>query len=64
MNKIRSLEKMVHRKTYNVLAVAIGSTFTFVGGNLHEALLTSTTDGLRVAAAFLHRDRGKYDRRN
>jgi hypothetical protein len=55
---------MMHRKTYNVLAVAIGSTFTFVWGNLHEALLTSTTDGLWVTTAFLHRDRGKYDRRD
>ena len=62
MYKIQSLDKMMHRKTYNILAVAIRRTFTFVWGNLHEALLTSTTDGLWVTAAFLHCDRGKYDR--
>jgi len=48
----------------DVLAVAVRSTFTFFSRNLHEALLTSTTDGRWVAATFLHRERRKYDRRN
>jgi hypothetical protein len=45
-----------HRKTYNVLAVAIWSTVTLVLSNLHEALLTSTTDCVWITAAFLHSD--------
>lgn len=48
----------------DVLTVAVRSTFTLISRNLHETLLTGTTDGRWIAAAFLHRERRKYDRRN
>ena len=54
----------MYKKTYDVLAVAVGSTFTLFSRNLHETLLTGTTDGRWIAAAFLHRKRCKYDGRN
>jgi hypothetical protein len=54
----------MYQKTYNVLAVAIGGTFAFIWGNLHEALLTRTTDSLCVTAAFLHCNRSEYDCRD
>src|SRR6267154_2982715 len=62
VNKIT--RKLKYRKTHDVLAVTIGSTLTLVWGNLHKALLTSTTDSIWVAAAFLHRERRKHDRRD
>jgi hypothetical protein len=60
---VRKLE-IVYKKTYDVLAVAVRSTFSLISRNLHETLLTGTTDGRWIAATFLHRERRKYDRRN
>ena len=57
VNKIT--RKLVHRRTYNVFAVAFGGTVTLVRGNLHETLLASTTNGVGVTGTLLHRDRCK-----
>lgn len=54
----------IHQKAYDILAVAVGCSFTLVWGNLHKALLTGATYGGWVAAAFLHRERREYDRRD
>jgi len=48
----------------DVLAIVIGGVFALFRGNLHETLLTSTTDGIWVAIALLHRERCEYDLRD
>lgn len=63
IKSVRKLE-IVYKKTYGVLAVAVRGTFTLFSRDLHETLLTSATDGRWIAAAFLHRERRKHDRRN
>ena len=61
---IKSARKPAYKKTYDILAVAVRSTFTLFSRNLHETLLTGTTNGRWIATALLHRERRKYDRRN
>ena len=58
------IRDIVDQKTYDVLAIAVGCTFTLFRRNLHESLLTSTANGIRVAKAFLHRERCEQNRRD
>jgi hypothetical protein len=60
----KSTRKFCALETHDFLAVAVRGTFTLVFRNLHEALLSGATNGRRVAAAFLHREGSKYDRRD
>jgi len=43
------------------LAVSTRSTAAFLAGDLHQALLATTTDGVGVAAALLHGERREHD---
>jgi len=47
----------------DILAVPTRSITTLVLSQLHETLFASTTDGARLAATFLKRDRSQEDRR-
>jgi hypothetical protein len=56
------IRDIVDQKTYDVLAIAVGCTFALFRSNLHEPLLTGTANGIRVAKAFLHRERCEQNR--
>ena len=47
--------------THRVLAIAAGSPTAFFLGNLHQALLSATANGVPVARALLHGNRRNHD---
>lgn len=50
--------------TDRILAISTGGTPTFIGCDLHHTLLTTSANGIRVAATFLHGERRHDDSRN
>lgn len=51
-------------ETDRVSAVSSGRTATFVLGDLHQALLATTTDSVSVARALLHGEGSEQDGRD
>lgn len=64
MTKVRIKCQCYDRYTHDIPAVSAGCTTTLLFGDLHEALFTSTADGVRVARTLLHGKRSQHDGRN
>lgn len=54
----------MNQLTYRVFAVSSWGALAFLAGDLHQALLTGTTDSVGVAGALLHRERCEEDGRD
>jgi hypothetical protein len=49
---------------YRILAVSAWSATTFFTGDLHQTLLSTPTNGLRIATTLLHSEGNQDDGRN